>query len=112
MLVPGQWRLWLLAAALLALPVSGSTQPVSSPYVWAGAVGHEAGLSARLAPPEGFVRVPAPPGSFADWLRGLPLKPDGSPVKLFSGAIKWRQDAHAAVVDIDVGRGDLQQCAD
>jgi hypothetical protein len=111
-LVPGQWRLWLLAAALLALPVSGSAQPAFSPYAWAAAVEREASLSERIPPPQGFVRVPAPPDSFADWLRGLPLKPEGSPVRLFSGAMKWRQDAHAAVVDIDVGKRDLQQCAD
>jgi hypothetical protein len=69
-------------------------------------------LAARIAPPAGFERRPAPPGSFATWLRGLPLKPAGSPVLLFNGAPKPRQDVHAAVVDIDVGTRDLQQCAD
>ena len=56
--------------------------------------------------------MPAVPGSFADWLRGLPLKPAGSPVVLFDGRLKANQSIHAAVVDIDVGRRDLQQCAD
>jgi hypothetical protein len=34
------------------------------------------------------------------------------PVLTFTGARKWRQDAHVAVLDIDVGKRDLQQCAD
>lgn len=69
-------------------------------------------LAARLDPPSGFIRVPVDAGSWGEWLRGLPLKPAGSPVLLYSGARKWRQDVHAAVVDIDVGTRDLQQCAD
>lgn len=69
-------------------------------------------LEGRFAPPEGFVRVSAQPGSFAAWLRGLPLKPAGASVLLHTGAQKWRQDVHAAVIDIDTGARDLQQCAD
>lgn len=69
-------------------------------------------LASRIAPPPGFERVPAAPGSWAEWLRGLPLKPQGARVMLFNGTPKWRQDVHAAVIDIDVGDRDLQQCAD
>src|SRR5262249_20182999 len=36
----------------------------------------------------------------------------GAPVLLYNGAPKFRQDVHAAVIDIDVGTRDLQQCAD
>jgi len=69
-------------------------------------------LAARFAPPAGFQRAAAAPGSFAAWLRGLPLKPAGAPILLYTGAPKFRQDVHAAVIDIDVGTRDLQQCAD
>ncbi|MDH4982815.1 DUF4846 domain-containing protein [Hyphomicrobium sp. D-2] len=69
-------------------------------------------LAQSVPPPAGFVRVPASAGSWATWLRGLPMKPPGTPVQTFTGANKWRQDVHAAVIDIDVGRRDLQQCAD
>jgi len=69
-------------------------------------------LQMRIAPPPGFARVPVAPESWAAWLRGLPMKPAGAPVRLYTGAPKWRQDVHAAVVDIDVGTRDLQQCAD
>lgn len=69
-------------------------------------------LAQRFAPPPGFERLPVVPQSFASWLRGLPMLPQGSPVHLYTGAVKQRQDVHAGVIAIDTGRGDLQQCAD
>jgi hypothetical protein len=81
-------------------------------HPWRIAQSNPETISGRLAPPSGFERVPVPPGSFAAWLRALPLKPNGAAVKLFNGADKARQDVHAAVIDIDVGTRDLQQCAD
>lgn len=69
-------------------------------------------LAERFPPPQGFVRASLGEKSWAQWLRGLPLKPAGSEVFLHDGKRKWRQDAHAAVIDIDVGKRDLQQCAD
>lgn len=68
-------------------------------------------LSERFSTPEGFERIPAEEGSFAEYLRGLPLKPHGSPVKYYDGTVK-PYDVHDAVIDIDVGDRDLQQCAD
>ena len=67
---------------------------------------------AGLRPPAGFVRAAAASGSWAAWLRALPLKPAGTPVRLYNGALRVQQDTHAAVIDIDVGTRDLQQCAD
>ncbi len=69
-------------------------------------------LQERFPPPAGFAREALPDGSFGAWLRELPLLPAGAPVLLFDGRPKARQDVHAAVVDLDVGRRDLQQCAD
>jgi hypothetical protein len=85
------------------------------PYGWLPAATvsvPSATLAARVAPPPGFERVSAPEGSFAAWLRGLPMRPEGAPVLTYTGARKWRQDVHAAVIDIDIGKRDLQQCAD
>lgn len=62
--------------------------------------------------PAEFERIDTPQGSFSAWLRGLPLKPQGSPVLLFDGREKRNQTAQYAVIDIDVGQRDLQQCAD
>ena len=58
------------------------------------------------------MREPAAAGSFAEWLRALPLQPGRPDVRLFDGRRKGNQAAHHAVVDIDTGARDLQQCAD
>lgn len=99
-------------AALLALAPLPASAQVSQGYSWLPAAHHGDSLARRIAPPAGFVRPDVPAGSFANWLRGLPMKPTASPVLLHTGAPKPRQDVHAAVVDIDVGARDLQQCAD
>jgi hypothetical protein len=81
-------------------------------YAWRDRSASSDTLASRIAPPPGFERPAAAPASFAAWLRGLPLKPAGAPVLLHTGAPKPRQDVHVAVIDIDVGARDLQQCAD
>jgi hypothetical protein len=71
-------------------------------------------LERRFAPPAGFERVPIAAGSFGAWLRGLPLAATGTAVVSFRGET-IREATHpgvAAVVAIDVGTADLQQCAD
>lgn len=69
-------------------------------------------LQERIPPPPGYERIAAADGAFAAWLRGLPLKPLGTPVRLYNGETKPNQAGALAVVDIDVGTRDLQQCAD
>jgi hypothetical protein len=81
------------------------------PWLVGGAPPGE-GLSERFPPPPGFAREAATEGSFGHWLRNLPLLPGRPAVLLHDGRPKGNQEAHAAVVDIDVGRRDLQQCAD
>ena len=80
-------------------------------YRWTHAADSEA-LAERFAPPLGYRPVALPASSFGAWLRGLPLKPGRPEVLLFNGRPKQNQGAHLAVADIDVGREDLQQCAD
>ncbi|MEQ1615123.1 MAG: DUF4846 domain-containing protein [Hyphomicrobiaceae bacterium] len=103
-------RLYLGFALLLTF-ASGTPAARAESYAWKSGQPSPT-LAARFAPPSEFIRDPVLPGSFAAWLRGLPMKPAAEPVRLFNGAIKPRQDVHAAVVDIDVGTRDLQQCAD
>lgn len=61
--------------------------------------------------PPGYRRMPAATGSFGAWLRTIPLKKDRT-VYLFDGTPKRYQGAQFAVLDISVGKTDLQQCAD
>lgn len=69
-------------------------------------------IGTRFLLPEGFSRVPVASGSFAEYLRNLELKPDGTKALLFNGQLKEPQDVYAAVINLDVGTKDLQQCAD
>lgn len=69
-------------------------------------------IQERFVPPTGFTRVAYPAKSFAAFLQQLPLKPAGSRVKYFNGSEKAPGQVYLAVVDMDVGKRDLQQCAD
>lgn len=68
-------------------------------------------INERFLPPEGFERTPLEPELFGEYLRNLDLKPVSSKVHYFDGAEKPSQ-VYDAVIDIDVGTRDLQQCAD
>ena len=100
----------LALAGMLAAPPLAS-QPLRPQYPWPHAAADES-IAQRFAPPAGFTRISAAPDSFAAWLRGLPLKPGQPAARLFNGKENGLGDAHVAVVDLDVGRRDLQQCAD
>ena len=65
----------------------------------------------RIIVPDGFERIPLDSNSFGFYLRNLPLHPDGTDVYLYNGQIKENK-VHAAVIEMDVGYRDLQQCAD
>lgn len=76
-----------------------SAEPRSNPY-----------LSVNEIPvPEGYVRSEA--NEFGQWLRNRPLKSD-TRVYLFNGELKPYQAAQFAVLDVPIGKKDLQQCAD
>ena len=67
-------------------------------------------LRDRIPAPDGYSRVTVKKSSFAAWLRRLPLMHAQSPVRAYDGRIL--NSPAAAVVDLDVGKRDLQQCAD
>lgn len=66
----------------------------------------------RFIPPKGFKRQTYPVGSFENYLQQLPLKPVGRWVHYYNGAKKPPGRVYLAVVDMDIGKRDLQQCAD
>jgi hypothetical protein len=66
---------------------------------------------ADIALPAGYSRMDGQDADFARWLRQLSLKADNK-VYLYDGRLKPFQGAQYAVLDIPVGKKDLQQCAD
>jgi hypothetical protein len=83
-------------------------------YPWLSSSVRVRPLEAAFPPPPGYTRVAVEPGTFGAWLRGLPLRPAGTPVRDFQGGeILAGDDARlAAVAELDVGTKNLQQCAD
>jgi hypothetical protein len=83
-------------------------------YPWLSKDARVRPLEVTLAPPSGYTRVAVEPGSFGAWLRGLPLRPEGTPVRDFQGGQVLAGDDPrlAAVAELDVGSLNLQQCAD
>ncbi len=71
-------------------------------------------LMSRFPAPDGFTRVVRDPRSFGGWLAALPLAAPGTPVVTHDGQIRYSADDPrvAAVIAIDVGTANLQQCAD
>ncbi len=99
----------LLSAAPATRPLTASTPT----YPWLATTPTASQhLAQRFAPPAGSQRVAVAAGSWGAWLRGLPLRPAGTPARLYNGQLKDNQAVVAAVVDIDPGTKDLQQCAD
>ena len=68
-------------------------------------------LAARIPAPQGYKRVEVSEGSFAHFLRNLPLKPAGSDLHYYNGQVKERKYA-GVVVDMDFGKNANEQCAD
>jgi Domain of unknown function (4846) len=69
-------------------------------------------ISERFNPPHEYQRIHADLESFAYYLRNLPLKQHGSKVKYYNGFIKPNFWVYDAVVDMEIGERNLQQCAD
>lgn len=74
---------------------------------WSEAPSSTRPLSAVFAPPDGFTRTPDTP--LTTWLRGLPVRQDRTEVRSFRGRALGPSKA---VVALDVGTRDVQQCAD
>lgn len=110
-----------LCFAILSLSCTAPYQQTNKPatdvsqhnkYSWKESYTAENKLLNRIPAPDGYERKAVEKKSFADWLRNLPLKPGHPAVMLYNGEKKNRQDVHFAVLDIDAGNKDLQQCAD
>lgn len=69
-------------------------------------------IQTRFLPPAGFFREDTRENSFETFLRNLPLKPHDAEVHYFDGSVKPAGQIYWAVVDLDLGTRNLQQCAD
>lgn len=107
-----KWCYFFYLNLLLLFPASALFHSYCQSYLWTSTIDSTNRIMNRIDPPRGYQRVAAATGSFAEWLRRLPLKPGRPDVLLYSGIEKGNQAAHYAVIDIDIGRTDLQQCAD
>jgi hypothetical protein len=92
-----------MKALLIAILTCLSCAPIDTPnpYPRVGAI----------PVPAGYQRLSADADPFAAWLRHIALRKDRT-VFLYNGTPKRNQDAQFAVLDVSVGRSDLQQCAD
>ncbi len=102
----------LLIAIILPLFVHCSYSP-SSPAMGTVNAGNENPFVniESISLPEGYQRITLETGSFGEWLRRFPLKKNKTVYK-FDGSRKQNQNAQFAVMDISIGKKDLQQCAD
>lgn len=108
----------LLSLLVLATAASAQEAPAGPPWTtaypwlaeWEGPLPPLEPLDRHLAAPAGHARVPLDPDSFGAWLRGLPVRLDRDRVRSHRGG-EIAAPA-AAVVALDLGAGDLQQCAD
>ncbi|BDS11743.1 DUF4846 domain-containing protein [Aureispira anguillae] len=81
-------------------------------YQWLDEYPKELALSRQISTPSGYQRISLDQNSFGTWLRGLPLLPKSSKVMLYNGNTKAYQAGAHRVLNIDIGKRDLQQCAD
>lgn len=98
----------VLVACIPDEPVLSTTNK----YSWQSTYDIKNAIVNRIPVPKGFSRVKVRENSFGDWLRHLPLKSGNPDVRLYNGKLKGYQSGHAAVLDVDVGNTDIQQCAD
>ena len=88
------------------------------PWLQPGTYNKQQSIDSKITPPEDYKRIPVEKGSFAEWLRDLPLLPLNSelyefPTKESGKTIKRKkenQNFHYAIINMDVMK--YQQCAD
>ncbi len=108
------------ASAASAAPLPGlalSPAALAARYPWPKSrpdAPPEDRLERRFLTPDRFARATVAPGSFGAWLRDLPLEGYSAEVLSHRGAVILPTGHRnlAAVVALDVGAQDLQQCAD
>ncbi len=105
--------LLLLVVLLLAAPAGAESLSPEQAYPWLPTMQDRpatVSLEVALPTPAGWNRLGAEEGTLSMWLRHLPVRADRSSVQTWDG--RTIRAPAAAVVAMDVGERDLQQCAD
>ncbi|MDD2717107.1 MAG: DUF4846 domain-containing protein [Candidatus Wallbacteria bacterium] len=74
-------------------------------YPWLPKYDRNQSIGKRFSVPFPYQRVKMKTGSFGDWIRNLPLKPENARIRLYTGKLLDKQDLHAAVLDLDLPAG-------
>ncbi|MDR2205981.1 MAG: DUF4846 domain-containing protein [Flavobacteriaceae bacterium] len=69
-------------------------------------------INTRFFPPKGYSWKEEKSGSFGEFLATFPLYPEHFPVRTYKKIPLAKQYNHVAILKVDVGEKDLQQCAD
>ena len=69
-------------------------------------------IETRIPTPSRYQRNKVSKNSFQEYLRTLKLKPKGSLVTYYTGTKKSNNGVYTDVVDLEIGKKDLHQCAD
>ena len=101
----------LFYCSILVNDIAGQT---NTAYPWLNQASNIESIENRFPPPNGFTRTKVAPGSFAQWLRELPLLPAGAPIVDYQGKIikNANDSTYAAVVNYNIQNKKLEQCMD
>lgn len=106
-------KLKLLLSIMLPVFFSCHSQEPSPQSAVAGGSTaiHRPQMVVDIPLPAGYSRIPGRDTAFAAWLRKVRIR-NNKWVYLYNGELKRNQQAQYAVLDLPVGKKDLQQCAD
>ncbi|AZQ63936.1 hypothetical protein EI427_17400 [Flammeovirga pectinis] len=72
----------------------------------------ENSVEGRIPTPNNYTRTTLADNSFGAFLRAMLLLPKGAPILDYDGDEIYNQSEHIGIINYDVGKKDLQQCAD
>lgn len=81
-------------------------------YNWSADYDSSNALIRQIKTPPGYYRPQVETGSYAEWLRHLPIRLNQNEIYKYDGTPYRGHNANYAIVDIDIGTRDLLQCAD
>ncbi len=95
----------LFSQSVLSGQITESTKEIEIDY-------QKSTINTRIAAPSGYTWQKENAGSFGDFLTNFPLLPKDFPVRDYTKTPIPKQYNHVAILNVDVGEKDLQQCAD